>query len=500
MGIHSIDKKAPGQYHEAMSTPSGAQAPPPARRVFCNRTLNLRAIRAFGFDMDYTLIHYHADEWEERAFSHLKRKLLERTWPVAHLKFEPQMFQRGLFIDRQLGNIVKANQFGYIKRASHGTKMLDFDDQRKLYSETIVDPSEERFVFLNTLFSISEANMYARLVELLDAGSLPEVLGYADLFDLLRRSYLEAHMEGKLKSEICSDPEHFVVLDEDTPLTLLDLHQAGNILLLITNSDWTYTKSMMSYAFDRFLPGGMAWRDLFDVIIVSSRKPAFFTTRQPFFEVVDEGGLLSPVVGVPERGKALVGGHAAGVEEMLDLHGSQFLYIGDHAYYDVHISKNIRRWRTGLILRELEAEIEAIESFRPRQKELTALMREKEVLENRLAQLRITVQRHRIGRDTGGEADIGRLENEIEAARRNLLTLDERITPLAIAASELRNERWGLLMRTGNDKSYMASMVERFADIYTSRVSNLIMTTPFAFFRAHRTLLPHDDDHGPGSD
>ncbi|NJR42178.1 MAG: hypothetical protein HC767_05480, partial [Akkermansiaceae bacterium] len=30
----------------------------PTREIFCNRTLNLRAIRAVGYDMDYTLIDY----------------------------------------------------------------------------------------------------------------------------------------------------------------------------------------------------------------------------------------------------------------------------------------------------------------------------------------------------------------------------------------------------------------------------------------------------------
>jgi 5'-nucleotidase len=27
----------------------------------------------------------------------------------------------------------------------------------------------------------------------------------------------------------------------------------------------------------RFLPAGMTWRDVFDVIVVSARKPAFFS-------------------------------------------------------------------------------------------------------------------------------------------------------------------------------------------------------------------------------
>ena len=43
-----------------------AIAPPPVdRQIYCNRTLNLRSIRAIGYDMDYTLIHYRVDEWEK---------------------------------------------------------------------------------------------------------------------------------------------------------------------------------------------------------------------------------------------------------------------------------------------------------------------------------------------------------------------------------------------------------------------------------------------------
>ena len=69
---------------------------------------------------------------------------------------------------------------------------------------------------------------------------------------------------------------------------------------------------------------------------------------------------------------------------------------------------------------------------------------------------------------------------------------DERIAPLAKAASELGNATWGPLMRAGNDKSLFARQVERYADVYTSRVSNFRPETPFAYLRAARGSLPHD--------
>jgi len=62
---------------------------------------------------------------------------------------------------------------------------------------------------------------------------------------------------------------------------------------------------------------------------------------------------------------------------------------------------------------------------------------------------------------------------------------------LAKAFGALGNPTWGPLMRAGNDKSLFARQVERYADVYTSRVSNFLAATPFAYLRAARGSLPH---------
>jgi hypothetical protein len=51
--------------------------------------------------------------------------------------------------------------------------------------------------------------------------------------------------------------------------------QAGKRLLLITNSDYLYTNKMMQYAFDKYLPDGMGWRSLFDMVRFSSQNSLF---------------------------------------------------------------------------------------------------------------------------------------------------------------------------------------------------------------------------------
>ncbi|EYF07872.1 HAD-IG family 5'-nucleotidase [Chondromyces apiculatus] len=485
----------------ATVNPDNLFAPPPrARGIYCNRTLNLRSIKAIGYDMDYTLIHYRVETWERRAFEYLQQHLLRQGWPVGELAFDAELVIRGLILDTQLGNLLKVNRFGYVKRAFHGTRPLDFEEQRQIYNRIIVDLAEPRWVFLNTLFSLSEGCMYAHLVELLDGKKLPGALRYADLYRLMKLQLDAAHMEGALKDEIVSDPDRFVEPDPETPLALLDQKHAGKRLLLITNSEWSYTRAMMRYAFDRFLPEGVTWRDLFDVVIVAARKPDFFSVRSPLFEVVTEEGLLRPSQSGIRPGGFYFGGYAGLVEHHLGLSGDEILYVGDHIYGDVHVSKSLLRWRTALILRELEEEIRAIDGARHDEARLGALMAEKERLERGYARLKLDVQRRRAGYGTVTLPD-EELTARMAELRAELSTLDARIAPLARASGEFPNPRWGLLMRAGNDKSHLARQIERSADIYTSRVSNFLLTTPNLLIRSHRGTLPHDpvtEDNAPG--
>jgi HAD superfamily 5'-nucleotidase-like hydrolase len=471
-----------------------SQVIPPERRVWCNRTLNLRAIKAVGYDMDYTLVHYRTAEWERAAFEGALGPLQRRGWPVGGLTFDPTSVIQGLVFDLELGNLVKATRFGYVIRAHHGTRPLSFEEQRAAYSSTFVDLSDPRWEFMNTLFSLSEANLFAQLVNLLDAGQLPETLGYRDLHRILLTALDEAHNLSELKTQIMADPARFVELDTELPLTLLDQKMAGKRLLLITNSDWMYTRSMMGYVFDRFLPSSMSWRELFDLIIVESRKPGFFSVRQASYLVTDENqGLLSPHRGALEPGRVYLGGDARLVESSLGLSGAEILYLGDHLFGDVHVSKEMLRWRTGLILREIESEVLAMEKARDSDAELRQLMNRKTELDSRLAQLRLARQRvqHKYGPQPGEKPD--ELEASIRSLAEESQDLDSIISPLAKAAGAIGNPTWGPLMRGGNDKSLFARQVERYADIYTSRVSNFLAQTPFAYLRAARGSLPHDD-------
>lgn len=318
----------------------------------------------------------------------------------------------------------------------------------------------------------------------------------------------ETHLTSTLKAGIVADPDRFVDLDPGIVATLLDQRSAGKQLLLITNSDWAYTRQIMAYAFDCYCPGKTTWRDLFDIVIVSANKPGFFAKTDPIYRVVDEDeSLLKPHHGSLEPGNVYFGGNARLVEASLGTNGYP-LYVGDHLFGDVHVTKDVLRWRTALIARELEAEISDATGFAARQRELEALMDEKIDAERRQAVLRLNRSDNNDGdnndRDNDGDdndrddngsdgRDAGRAkQKELSAITARLFELDDRIAPIARAAGELGNPIWGPLMRAGNDKSLFARQVERYADVYTSRVSNLRYETPYAYLRAARGSLPHD--------
>ncbi|KAL3577469.1 hypothetical protein D5086_018973 [Populus alba] len=481
-----------------ISSPSSARNS--SRGIFCSRTLNLRSISAIGYDMDYTLIHYNVKAWEGRAYDYCLGNLRSMGFPVDGLAFDPDLVIRGLVIDKEKGNLVKADRFGYVKRAMHGTRMLSTQDVSEMYGRELVDlRKENRWVFLNTLFSVSEAVAYMQMVVRYDEGAISAEIcppDYKGLYKAVGKALFRAHVEGQLKSEIMSKPELFVEPDPELPLALLDQKEAGKKLLLITNSDYHYTDKMMKHSFNRSLPNDMGWRDLFDIVIISARKPEFFQMSRPLYEVVTGEGLMRPCFKAC-KGGLYSGGSAQMVENSLDIHGDEILYVGDHIYTDVSQSKVHQLWRTALICQELEEEHNALIHSRGHRATLIELINQKEVVGDLFNQLRLALQRRNTGRPAQTLAATNMDDQELTESMKKLLIvmqrLDEKIAPMLEADGELFNKRWGFLSRAGLwDKSHLMRQIEKYADIYTSRVSNFLHYTPFMYFRSQEQTLAHD--------
>ena len=204
------------------------------------------------------------------------------------------------------------------------------------------------------------------------------------------------------------------------------------------------------------------------------------------FEVASDEGLLRPSRAITSSDTVYFGGSAKQVEQYLGLSGDQIVYFGDHMSGDVETSKSVLRWRTGLILSELEDEVRATAASRSS----SASCRKngaKQRIEGEIALCKLEVAR---ANQRVSQASIPDIEKQLQALRSALASLDSTIAPLAKIASELGNPRWGLLLRAGGDKSLLARQLETFADIYAARVSHL--ETPYSYYRPMRVPLPHE--------
>ena len=119
----------------------------------------------------------------------------------------------------------------------------------------------------------------------------------------------------------------------------------------------------------------------------------------------------------------------AQVEDFLGLSGDEILYVGDHLFGDVHFSKALLRWRTALILRELESEVDSLKAFRPEERKLEQLMADKTRLEAELAAVRLALQRDRLGYASPPEG-VAPDRTRLELLRIAIADLDEATVAL----------------------------------------------------------------------
>ena len=88
------------------------------------------------------------------------------------------------------------------------------------------------------------------------------------------------------------------------------------------------------------------------------------------------------------------------------------------------------------------------------------------------------------------EAALAELQRRIDESER-------MITALVDAEGNHVNPYWGYMSRAGfADKSHLMRQIEKYADIYTSRVSNLLPYTPYKQFLCQRQSLAHSSHTG----
>jgi HAD superfamily 5'-nucleotidase-like hydrolase len=482
--------------------PSVARGIQRTRRIFVNRDLRLNGAAYIGFDMDYTLAIYDQPEMDHLSIQATAQKLIRRGYPeyIAEIPYDTQFPIRGLLIDKRFGHILKMDRYKVVQRGYHGMRQLTRDEIRGLYQSKKIRPTTPRYHWIDTLYALSEAALYAGIVDSFEKTGTE--IDYARLFTDIRECIDEAHGDGTILDAVLSDLPRFVMKDPELAHTLHKFRSAGRRLFLLTNSRWPYTDRMMTYLLGGALPEYPTWRHYFDVVIVAAQKPAFFTQRRPLEERI--GDELRPATFPLERGKIYQGGNLHDFERLLGVTGDRILYVGDHIYGDILRSKKESSWRTAMIIQEMEAEVVAHDAC------AADLARKDELDEMRAKledDLRYNQSRYKdLSRQIEAHAQKGengitltqltaqriRAKRSVERVRALLRELEKESIVLGDRIDKRFHPYWGSLLKEAVEKSSFGDQVEEYACLYTSRASNFLAYSPLQYFRSPRDLMPHE--------
>ncbi|MEA1910467.1 MAG: HAD-IG family 5'-nucleotidase, partial [Spirochaetota bacterium] len=402
----------------------------------------------------------------------LKTLHKKRNYPasVLDLKFDFMRSIVGLVIDKTNGNLLQLSRYSKVKIAYHGLKEVDYREQNKIYREMAIDIKSSEFVSLDTSFAISSGVIFSQLVQLKEDGE--KLPNYYQIADDIKAVLDIIHQDNTLKSYIKNDFGKYVIQDPKVPELMERYLDYGKKLIIITNSDYDYTKILLDYALNPYWKKYKKWEDVFDLVITLADKPGFFEHPGRFLKIDQKTGQMTNHIGSVAKG-IYQGGWFQKLQDDLGVPGSEILYIGDHIYGDVVSIKKYCSWRTALVLGDLEQEIENLKKSKSVQIKINTLMEEKTVLERKL-------NKQGTNRKTRDK-----LYDEIDQ-------MNGCISEQLGIFKKFFNPYWGEILRAGSEESRFAEQVEKYACIYMTKVSDLAEHSPKTYFRPVKRILPHE--------
>ena len=463
----------PNHSHSFCATIGNPAAPD---SVFSNAELKLSRIRVFGFDYDYTLASY-TREIQPLIYSLAKHHLVnELGYPdsVLDLQYNPHFAIRGLHFDTKLGHMMKLDYLFNIQPDAifFGHEPLSPKDVISAYgsyhlSRSYVEQSCRQMV---DVFCLPEAGLLADVIEFMKSKKISFDPRY--IYEDVRKSIDIIHRNGQLHRAIVEDLKSYLRSTDNLVPLLLRLRKAGRKTFLLTNSPYSFVDAGMQYLTNNNLPASIShWTDLFDLVLTSSKKPEFFMTDTPFRKVdVDVTNPSSKIrytwdaVDTLHQSAVYAEGSLNHLRKLTGWTGETVLYFGDHVLADLKEPALIGGWSTGVIIHELEREIRIMNSGQYRQDLVELLACHKLLAEYQLNHL------------TGPAVE----------------WLNDYRRDLKKSLKVCFNQNFGSLHRTYRHQSMFCHQMLRFANIYTSKIDNL-MNYPLDFtFHPDRFTLPHD--------
>ncbi|MCL4138071.1 UNVERIFIED_CONTAM: hypothetical protein GTU68_031832 [Idotea baltica] len=329
-----------------------------------------------GFDLDNTICRYKVGEIMRLEYKLIAEYMVHKYGYdqslLLPLEDDFDFIQKGLILDIKRGNFLKCSKEGVILRATHGTQpmtrsqILETYGKEKIwepvlkFSETLYDHTHSEYLrSFKDYFDLPAAVACARAIDVEDRAETgppdeydvwPDV--HIALCSLYRRENYRADLGGFFP-EMKERPEFYMYeVSDRLKKWLRSLHE-HTFTFMISGSSVDYASHTAEFVL------GPDWRDYFDMVAFTAKKPGFFTGSKPFLKLdgIDNG---DPV---PLSELRIDGTYANGnwkdllslVKQESGVENPHCLYVGDHLCQDA-LTPTLAGIDTVAVVEEMAAE------------------------------------------------------------------------------------------------------------------------------------------------
>ncbi|KYQ89996.1 putative 5'-nucleotidase [Tieghemostelium lacteum] len=346
----------------------------------------LRDLDLISFDMDMTLVQYNYPNLSQLIFNCLKEHLVTVFPFLESATLDMDFCKRGLVVDLDTGYFLKLDSKKRVLKAYDGSDPVPQSTVDKLYHGGSIDSSEgplhhfngnhsQRFFTMITHFEIPAGSILQNFaIHLHKEARLRNESIDRSQFKILTYHIVKAYdkhfdnfYDSLYYNKFREDPSLYVYKASPKCIQWLkDLKQQGTKVLLVTNSKSEYADILMTFSY------GENYQQLFDIIITDAKKPEFFRSNQPFYDLQtyypkNQEDIEHLKVGndIKFNSDAVYkGGNVKAIiekveKEILEKEGGvqreiRFCYVGDNLMGDIVAPKQYVKWMTIAIIDEVD--------------------------------------------------------------------------------------------------------------------------------------------------
>jgi len=448
--------------------------------IFTNGEIRLDELDILGFDYDYTLASY-TDKVSYFIYDKALQYLLKNHgYPqeLKHKTFDPTFAIRGLHYDTKKGYMMKLDYLNLIQADTvhFGRTKLSEDRLYSAYPSLFISRQymAENMRLLIDIFGQPEACLIADIIQYL--ADRKTEFDPAYVYEDVSKAIQHVHASRLLHTEIMNHLDVYLNANPALGETLWRVKEAGRQLFLATNSPFDFVNAGMEFLLQGHLPNGVKhWTEMFDLVMTSCRKPSFFLHNRPFRVYDPATGRVTWDRPNPKNysGQVLVEGSLNQLIALTGWKGDRVLYFGDHIFHDLKEPSSVAGWKTGVIIRELEKEVEIQNSS---------------VYRSVLAELLEVERLMKKCMFISGEWS----QEVVFALRQHRIRLRKDL-------KNCMNPTFGSAFRTHKHASHFAYLLQRYCRVYTSKLENFLNYPTHYVFYPERTFLPHEAQIPPAS-